>query len=179
MNFFFTYLFHSPLMRMATFWLVIGVLGISVFGFRMAGMRVELASVNQNIQASIIALQKIDEAKDTVKQQELEKIIEEIERYRPSVAELLGFLESVENLGKKRSLDIELYSVKTEKDQDTGDVVTYKLQMNVDQLSLIENFLEDFENNPYATKIQSFDISRTEDNDYHFNLIFILHTRLS
>jgi len=179
MRYFFSYLMQNPLIRLTTFWLVMGCLGISVFSWKMMGMRVELLELNQDIQSSVMALQQIDRNREVRNQEELEKIIQEIEKYRPAVPELLGFVENVEDLIRQLTLDFELNSLKTQEQMvgDQREFVTYRIEARAD-LDALRKLLHDFESSPYATEIRSLQVKENLEGSFDLDLTFILYTRL-
>lgn len=180
MKYFFAYLMQNPLIRMTMFWLVVGILGISVFGWRVGTMRAELNEFNTGIQGYIIALNKIDENKAQEKQDQLKNIISEIEKYRPSVPELLGFVENVEDIIQQKTQDYTLSSIKTEESSNGNQkqIVNYRIEARAG-LNELRELINNFENSPYATEIKTIQMQKNEDGAYDLTLDFILYTKLS
>ena len=179
MRFFLSYLWRSPLIRLATIWFIIGVLGISVFSYRLIGMRKDLADTNEKLKVYIEAIQRFEEKKPE-KKNEIDKILEDIERYRPSVKELLTFVNTVEDLANKYKVYLFFHTATAgvTKVKPGEDFVTYKLGFTA-SYDQIESFLKDFEKLPYAITLQSIDISENKDLSYVLRVIFILYTKLA
>lgn len=178
MRYFFSYLWRSPLIRLAMIWFVIGILGISVFIYRLIGMRGELNETNEKLTVYIGAIQELDlhqNEKDT----EMDKILKQIDQFRPTVEELLTFVRTVEDLASKYKVYLFFHTVNSgvSKAKQNADFVSYKLGFT-STYDQIENFLKDFEELPYAMSIQSLDISKEEFDQYVLRVIFILYTKL-
>lgn len=179
MHFFLSYLWHSPLIRLATIWFVIGIIGIAVFIWRLTGMREELSITNQKLQSYIMATQQLQEERAAQKKTQIDEILEEIEQFRPTVEELLNFVKKVEELAEKRNLTLAFHTVNTTKVvKKEENFVSYKLELTA-TLEEIEDFLKEFESLPYAIDIQSIDVSQDADQQYLLRLTFILHTKLT
>jgi len=179
MKMFLTYLLQSPLIRLTASWMIIAVAGISVFSWRIGDMRSELINTNQNIQASILAIHELDRSRESKDLRELESIIDEIEKYRPTVPDLLPYLQSIEMIAEKQGLDLELHTIKTDAKtkEKYPSAVGYKLSMT-SSIPEIKKFLKSFEKNPYATEVQKLDIKKNEFSNFDLELLFILHTRI-
>lgn len=179
MRYFLSYLWRSPLIRLAMIWFVIGMIGISVFSYRLIGMRAELSQTNEKLGAYIEAIQDL-ETHQGDKKTEMDKILEEIQQYRPTVGELLTFVRTVEDLAAKYKVYLFFHTVSSgvSKAKQNEDFVSYKLGFS-SSYDQIENFLKEFENLPYAMSIQSIDVSKKDANQYVLRLIFILYTKLS
>ncbi|MDP2691443.1 MAG: type 4a pilus biogenesis protein PilO [bacterium] len=178
MKFFFSYLFRSPIIRLTAFWFLVGVVGVSLFCWKVKDMRQDLVETNTKINSYITAMIKLEQQQEEEKQQ-LESIIETIGRYRPSVPELLDFIKDIETLARGRSLDLQLSSIKTGNsnvEEDKG-IISYKLSLTAD-LDNVKGFLKDFEKSDYAIHIQSIDISKTEEQNFELNVTFILYTQI-
>lgn len=179
MHFFLRYLFKSPLIRMTTFWFVISLIGIGLFSWKLTGMRQDLLDRNAQIQSTIRAVHLIEKQAEQKNQEELDTILEKIEKYRPSVPELLGFIETVEAIAANRNLDLELFTINTgDKKAAEEGLVSYKLTLE-SSLSDVKGFIRDFEKSHYAIRIENIDMKKTESESFQLTLIFILYTQLS
>lgn len=178
MRYFLSYLWRSPLIRLAMIWFVIGILGISAFSYRLVGMRAELSETNEKLTVYIGAIQDLDLNRDE-KDLEMDKILEQIQQYRPTVEELLTFVRTVEDLASKYKVYLFFHTVSSgvSKAKQNEDFVSYKLGFT-SSYDQIENFLKEFEELPYAMSIQSVDISKEEFDQYVLRVIFILYTKL-
>ncbi|MDP3975632.1 MAG: hypothetical protein Q8P95_01825 [bacterium] len=172
-----SYLWQSPLVRLTIFWFVLAMVGISLFSWKISGMRAELAHTNQKIEGTIKALQQIDKEVET-EQTELNKVLEEIERFRPTVPDLLPFVTTVEELAESRKISMKLATIQTgqERDNQIQEKVTYRLEISA-SLDTVQSFLQAFENLPYAITIDSLDVRQTDIAA--LILTFILHTKFS
>lgn len=179
MRFFFAYLWRSPLIRLAIIWFVVALAGITVFSWRLTDMRQELIVTNTQLQANIAAIQQIDLGKEKERKNEIDSILEDIERYRPSVEELLNFVKAVETLASQNKVYLFFHTIKTQVAiaKKNENFVTYKAGFtgNFEQ---VQNFLDGFEKLPYATDIASIDINLDDSGSYILRLVFILYTKL-
>jgi len=181
MRYFLSYLWRSPLIRLAFIWFIIGIIGIGVFSYRLVHMREELNQVNEKLQAYIDAIQDLEESSvNTVKKTEMDKILEEIDNFRPTVQELLTFVNTVEQLAMKYKVYLFFHTVNSgvSRAAQNEDFVSYKLGFT-STYDQIENFLKEFEDLPYAISIQSIDISQQDFGQYVLRVIFILYTKLA
>ena len=165
---------------MTVVWLLLAVVGVGLFSWKMLEMRKELAETEQKTDAYISAVRKLDESHDLRQQEELEKIIDEIEKYRPSVEELLGFVESIESLVEDRSLDFKLNTIKTgdSAENEKKGIISYQAELTA-PLELAKKFVKDFEGGTYATEVQTVELVETENDMYILSLSFIIYTRLT
>ena len=179
MKFFFSYLWRSPLIRLAIMWFIIAVLGIAVFSWRLTGMRAELIQTNKKLEINIEAIHQIESSQKKEKKTEIDQILEEINQYRPSVEELLDFVKAVETIASNNKIYLFFHTIKTNvtKAKTNEDFVAYKAGFET-TLDQAQSFLEEFEKLPYATDIESIDITKNEEGSYIFKLIFILYTKI-
>lgn len=183
MYFFLTYLLRSSLIRITVVWLFISMIGISLFSYKLIGMRSDLYTANLNVQSFIGAIQKID-AQNVGDRARLDDIIDEIDKFRPSVPDLLVFINDIEGLAIKRGLDMEFNTIKTsiKEANDDDSIISYKISIT-SELDAVMGFLKDFENSNYAINIKSIDMKEIFDEDgisggFKLDIIFILHSRI-
>jgi len=172
-------LWKSPLIRLASIWFVIAILGIGVFGWKLSELRSDLFTSENKVQSYISALQQV-ETPPSDPESDLERIIDEIEKYRPSVEQLLGFLEKVEDLADQHEIFLYLHTLNDnggDPNKEKGDI-RYKAGFR-SSAEKIQSFISDFEKLSYATSIESIDITREEQDSFVLRLIFTLHTKLT
>ena len=181
MNTLFNYLWRSPLIRLSVIWFAIAVLGIGVFSWRLTTMRQELILTNRDLQTYLTALNSIDRNSKPEGREEIDRILEEIDNYRPTVDELLNFVKRVEDLANEQKVYLFFHTLDTASTQRVreDDYVSYKLGFTA-SMDQIQAFLDNFEAMPYAINIQSIDILQEEETDnYTLRMNFILYTKLA
>jgi len=175
-----TYLWRSPLIRLSVIWFLIAVLGIGVFAWRLTDMRQELIITNNDLKTYIAALHNIDRSIAPDGREEIDRILDEIESFRPTVDELLNFVQRVETIANEQKVYLFFHTLESATAQRVrqDDYVTYKLGFTA-SLEQIQSFMDEFESLPYATDIQSIDILKEEEGElYTLRMIFILYTKL-
>lgn len=177
MRLFFSYLWQSPLVRLTMFWFLLAIVGVSLFSWKLLGMRKELLETLQKTDAYIQALHSIEKGKGEEKS-EITTIFETIEKFRPSVPELLDFVRTVEQTAETRKIELTLTSLLPSQgtlvDQDK---VSYRLKAK-SSLESLSIFIKDFEKLPYAIQIESFSLREGEEASFELDLTFILFTQL-
>lgn len=191
MRLFLAYLWRSPLIRMTTVWFLLAIIGVSLFSFKLLDMRSQLVSASHETQGYIKALQKTEAGQTAQINREIQEIIEEVEKFRPTVSELLDFVKQIEDIANEKQINLQLRTLEKSPSQPEN-TVRYKLSFSA-SLKIIENFINSFEKLPYATKIDSIDIKQTETTEtetteaeaetnteeFILTLIFTLFTKFS
>jgi hypothetical protein len=172
------YLWQSPLIRLTVLWTVLALVGISLFSFKLYGMRAQLSSKLQDSQSNIQAIQQLNQEK-IQDNEEISSILLEIEGFRPNVPDLLKFVQTIEQLAESRKISMSLNSLKTEKAPHLEEQsVSYHLTTN-SSLDDIQSLLKEFESLPFAIQITNISTTQTPERQTELEIIFTLHTKFS